>query len=294
VALVAAQRCDAQDVGHKLLGTLGLKAGAQPTTGVYIADRLAIYSAGELFDRRGKRVPGSVDIDALSNAIGVAATYRVPRIATYVNASIGVPISRVSAASDRVEASLDRFGLADVYVQPIALGWRLPHVDLVTGYAFYIPTQRFEPGQGSGVSRAQWAHELSAGGAVYLDRDKSWHLSALASYELHERKLGIDITRGDTVQVQGGAGKTLFKIVDVGPVAYALWQVSDDRGSALPSLLRGARDRNYGVGGELDLTLERIRSRLLVRYAHDFGARSRPQGQIVIVGVSVTAWRLQR
>jgi hypothetical protein len=96
---------------------------------------------------------------------------------------------------------------------------------------------------------------------VYFDRAKTWHISELASYDLNQRKQGIDLTRGDTVQVQGGTGKTLG-IVDMGLAGYALCQVRDDRGNALPEALRGARDRAFGLGPEVDITLAPIRSRI--------------------------------
>jgi hypothetical protein len=80
------------------------------------------------------------------------------------------------------------------------------------------------------------------------------YISGLASYDLNRRARGIDLTRGDTVQFQGGAGKTLG-IVDFGLVGYALWQVRDDRGNDLPESVRGARDRAFGLGPEIDFTL---------------------------------------
>lgn len=292
VTLLAAARAGAQqDLGHKALGTLGLRAGSQPETGVYVSEQFLFYDADDLFDRRGNRIPSDVRLDAVSNAIGVAVAYRLPRLATYVNAGIGAPVARVIGRSARAEASLDRFGLADVYVQPLRLGWRLPRVDLVTGYAFYVPTGRFEPGPRGGVSRAQWSHELSFGGTVTFDRRATFTLSALGSYELNQRKLGIDITRGDPVQIQGGAGKTLFRLLDIGLVGYALWQVRDDRGSALPPVLRGARDRDYGIGVELGVTVREVRARIGVRYTHDLYVAARPSGQLLLFMLRFAPWQ---
>lgn len=280
-----------QDLGHKTLGTLGLKAGSQPETGIYVTGRLLLYHADEVFDRNGNRIPIALDLDAVASGVGVAVAYRLPGLAAYVNASVGLPVAHVTIDSDRLEAAIDRYGLADLYVQPLRLGWRLPHLDLVTGYAFYVPTGRFEPGPRGGVSRAQWSHEFSAGGTVSFDREKSWTLSVLGSYELNQPKLGIDITRGDTVQLQGGLGKTLFGFLDVGVVGYALWQVRDDRGHALPPLLRGARDQTYGIGAELGVTVREARAQITLRYAHDLGAVARPQGQLLLFSLRFAPWQ---
>lgn len=283
-------RADAQQsLGHKTLGTLGLDAGSQPPTGVYVADRFVWYTAGALVDRNGRTLPVDLDLDAIANAAGVYGTYEIPRLHLFVGASFGAPVAHVWAHTDRPEASIDRFGLADLYVQPLKLGFRKPHFDVVAGYAFYVPTGSFSPGQRGGVSRAQWSHELSLGGTAYFDRARTWRLSALGSYELNQKKLGIDITRGDTIQVQGGAGKTLAGVVDVGAVGYAQWQVRDDRGADLPPVLRGARDRVYGLGAEAAVRVDAIRTRFNVRWAHDFAVESRPRGQIFLVGATFVA-----
>jgi hypothetical protein len=166
----------------------------------------------------------------------------------------------------------------------------LSQMDIVAGYSFYAPTGHFTPRGGDGVGRGQWTHQFSLGSAVYFDRAKTWHLSELASYDLNRPKRGIDITRGDTVQIQGGAGKTLG-IVDVGLAGYALWQVRDDRGKDLPEPLRGARDQAFGLGPEIDLSLVAIHSRITLRYCHDIAVNARPLGQVFVIGLTILARR---
>ena len=121
---------------------------------------------------------------------------------------------------------------------------------------------------------------------MYFDRAKTWHISGLASYDLNRRKRGIDLTRGDTVQFQGGTGKTLG-FVDVGLAGYALVQVRDDRGNDLPEPLRGARDRAFGVGPEIDITLAALRSRITSRYCRDVAVNARPLGQVMVIGLTI-------
>jgi hypothetical protein len=205
---------------------------------------------------------------------------------------VSIPIAWISGASGSPATHVDLVGLADVYVQPIRLGWRRSRFDLVTGYSFYVPVGSTTQDEGpTGVSRGQWTHELSFGGTARFDRGGSWALSALGAWDINGRKIGIDITRGETIQVQGGVGKTFARIVSVGPVGYALYQVQDDRGSAVPPALLGARDRAFGLGGELDVTLEKGRSQLFFRYVHDIAVEARPEAQLFFAGVAVRAWK---
>ena len=62
-----------QDLGHKILGGIGLDAGTQPDAGLYVGDRFLYYRADELFDRNGERIPlKGLDIKAASNVAGCA------------------------------------------------------------------------------------------------------------------------------------------------------------------------------------------------------------------------------
>lgn len=290
VVFIWAAPVGAQELGNKVLGTLGLLAGSQPVSGLYVADRFLRYSSNNLIDRDGHRIPVGLDLDAMANAVGVQVTFPLPWHSIYMNASVGVPAARINLQTDRPEASIDRYGFGDLYVQPLKIGWKMSQVDIVAGYSFYAPTGRFTPRTSDGVGRGYWAHQFSLGSAVYFDRSKTWHISELASYDLNQSKQGIDLTRGDTVQVQGGTGKTLG-IVDVGLAGYALWQVRDDRGNALPEALRGARDRAFGLGPEVDITLAPISSRITLRYCHDIAVKARPLGQIMLIGLTVSARR---
>jgi hypothetical protein len=175
-----------------------------------------------------------------------------------------------------------------VFVEPIQIGTRSRRVDAVASYSFYVPTSQ---GQRSGVGRPQWSHQVSAGGTVFFDDRRGWRVSALASYLHNERKLGIDITRGDSIQIQGGVGARVLDVIDVGLAGYALWQVTDDGGADLPMQLRGARERAFGLGPEVDVAVPALRARLACRFEWDLGADARPAGTILVVALTVVALR---
>lgn len=289
--LASRARAAAPDLGHEIPGAIGLQAGSQPDTGIYLANRFLFFRSHELRDRNGRSILPGFTLGAVADGIGVAGTYEIRPLHTFVNAAVAVPIAHITGGASDPRASIDRFGLADAFVQPLQLGWRLPRLELTVGYAFYVPTGRFEPGGSGSVSRGAWTHEASLGHTVYFDCARTWYASALTSLQQEQRKMGADVTRGALLQIQGGAGKTFGHLVDAGVVGYALWQLSDDSGADLPPLLRGARDRTYGLGGEVDVTVAEAHSRVIVRYAHDVGARSRPQGQILVFEIEWTPWR---
>jgi hypothetical protein len=290
IALLASARVAAaqvQDLGHRLPGGVGLDAGSQPAPGLYVADRIAWFASDTIHDRRGVTVPiAGLDIDAVGNVFGVAGTLELHGL--YLGAAGAVPLVWLSLAADQPRASVDRLGLGDAFVQPVKLGARFGHADAVASYSFFVPTSQ---GARTGVGRPQWSHQLSAGGTIFFDDRRGWRVSGIASYLHNQRKLGIDITRGDSFQIQGGAGGPVLPWLDLGIAGYALWQVTDDAGSDLPGVLRGARERAYGLGPEVDVTIRALRSRLVVRFEWDLDGEARPVGTILVAGISVLAWR---
>ena len=288
--LLASAPAAAQDLGHRLVGTQGLYAGRQREPGLYVADQLAYYGADTLRDRHGELVPvEDLRIDAIGNALGLSLVLEIPGASTFVTMTAAVPLASASISSERPEASVDRAGLGDVFLQPFLFGWRLPHVDVVAGYSVYLPTGIFRLGEGN-LSRGHVTHQLSLGGTLYADEERRWFVSAMASYELNQTKEGIDIRRGDTLAIQGGAGATLFGLVDVGVVGAALWQVRDDEGMDVPPVLQGARDRVYALGGEIGVLLPALRGRIGARYVRELDVRSRSEGQVLVFQLGLLVW----
>jgi hypothetical protein len=211
-----------------------------------------------------------------------------PGHAPYLTIAGGVPLASISISSDHPLTSIDRSGLGDAFVQPLRIGWRFSRYDISAGYTFYAPTGRFEPRGGGGIGRGFWTHQISAGGAVF-NKTRQWRASALASYDINGWKRGIDIKRGNTLQVQGGAGVTLSGVL-VGAAGFALWQVTDDLGADLPPALRGLRTRGYALGPELGVAIVPMRLHAELRLQREFAARTRPEGYVLVAGLTYRAW----
>lgn len=281
-----AAHAQVQDLGHRIPGGVGLDAGTQPEQGLYVGDRVVWFASSRAVDRNGETLPiRNLDIDAFANAFGIAGTVKVREL--YLTAAIAVPIVKTSLSSDAPQVSIDRLGLGDIFIEPIQIGTRTERFDAIASYAFYVPTRQ---GARTGVGRPEWSHQLSAGGTLFFDAHRGSRVSLLASYVHPQRKLDIDITRGDTILLQGGAGVNVKRLLDIGVAGYALWQVTDDRGSDLPDMLRGLRERVFGLGPEVDLAIPALRSRVTARLEWDIGGRARPVGRVLFVGLTVVGW----
>jgi hypothetical protein len=279
-----------EQVGHKLLGTLGADAGVLIPPGFYVLDQVAFYRANRVADQSGNPLPiPGLDLDALGNAVALSGTIRIPHLG-YWTGSVAIPFAHFQASTDDPRARLDEFGFADIYVQPLGLGWGFDRFDVTTSYAFYAPNGQVQPNSLAGIGNGYWTNEFSAGGAVWLDRSRGWRVSAIASYDLNGKKRSVDITRGDTVQVQGGTAMHVLGPLDVGVAAYALWQVTNNTGSDLPAVLKGTHERVVGVGPDVGAFIPQLRVRLDARYEWEFLARSRQAGQIFVFSIGFALW----
>jgi hypothetical protein len=284
---------NAQNLGHRLPGLLGLEAARIPEPGLYLVNLAASYQADELRDRNGNLIATApFNFSAAGNIFGVSYTTQLASNTIFLTMTLSGPVARLKVNTpNRPETDLDRMAMGDPYVQPIQLGWRKEHFDLVTAYGIYFPTDKSPLAGGAGVSSGQITHQFSAGASRYF-KDRTRFVTALISYQLSMPQRGIRITRGDTLQLEGGAGTNLFgRVLETGLASYALWQVRDDRGPDLPPILLGSRDRVYGLGPEAAVLIKPIRGEVRVRFEWDMGVRARPQGHIFVVGIDFLVHR---
>jgi hypothetical protein len=269
---------------------LGIDAGSQGPPGLYLIYRLIDFTANQAHDASGDVLPiPGLRIGAGAHALAVAFTAK-PRNGPYLNAAVSLPLAAVSFHVATPSVALDNVGLADIFVAPLRVGWREPHFDVVTSYGFYAPTGRFDPQDPASVGRGYWINQLSLGGAAYLDTARRHRASVLVSYERNQKRRGIESRRGNLLDVQGGAGTTVYDNVLAGLAWYALWQVSDDKGADLPAALTGGHTRAFGLGPEIDLTIPKLRTRVDLRVEWDFGVVAHPQGVLFVVGAEHLAW----
>jgi hypothetical protein len=174
---------------------------------------------------------------------------------------------------------------------PVELGWRLPHVDIVADYAFYVPVGTFRhAAPTAGLGTGHFAHEFSLGSTLYLDEDRTWSLSALGTFALNTKDRDVDVTPGNVIDIDAGAGKRLFGWLDLGVVSFFHWQVSDDQGEDVTAL-RGVRTQLFSLGPEVDVTIQKIRTVLTFRYEYDLHAQARTAGQTFVGAITFGAWK---
>jgi hypothetical protein len=288
VSFAVAGSASGQLNGENIKGDVGLKSGSQPPPGTYFTNLSYFYGADEI------KLPGGRSVGSADGGLNVYANLSVISRVTkkkFLGANYGVqfavPLLNTQLELLRLNRGSGGGGASDLYVMPLWLGWNRKRAEYVASYAFFAPTGRFTPG-GDNSGLGMWSHEIAGGTTVYLNKKKSWHVSALASYEIHQKKQGTDVRVGDLLTIEGGVGKTALKGgLNIGAAYYAQWKVTADSGSDLSPLLQrfgveNAKNRAFGLGPEINLVVPKLEGQFNVRALKEFGNRTATQGYGVV------------
>jgi hypothetical protein len=283
----------AQLAGHNTKGDFGLQSGTQAPPGFYVVPLFYDYSADTVRDGNGDRFDplgggGSVDAQALIGGLlwvsekkFLGGTYGFAVWPGVTNNAIAIPVLETGSKTST--------GLADLYIQPINLGWNKTGADFTAGLGIYAPTGDYTAGGDSNRGLGMWSYEIFGGTTVYFDEARTWHFAATAFYETHGKKDGADIRVGDILTLEGGLGKSFMEgAVNVGIAYYAQWKITDDDfgvGFIPPGGPILDRHRVFGFGPEITLPLAskaKLYGFLNLRYFWETGARTTLEGNTFV------------
>lgn len=292
IAGLAASGAHAQLNGHNLRGDYGLTSGTQPAPGFYAGAMYVRYGVDTLRDGNGEAFPGepSLTVNAIapyfwwvSDAKILGANYSIFATPAWVDNALEAPILGLDLDTG--------LGFADLYVQPINLGWHRERADFMAGVGIFAPTGRYDPDADDNTGLGMWSFEVFGGTTVYLDEAKSWNLAATAFYETHTSKEDSDVTVGDLLTIEGGLGKSFAGgAANIGVAYLAQWKITkDDLGFELPNRPLD-KHRAYALGPEVVLPLaskSKFYGSVSARYLWELGNQNTTEGGIFVFNLTL-------
>jgi hypothetical protein len=297
--LVLAVPAQAQLNGSHTLGDFGVQSGTQPQPGFYAALFYYRYDTDTIRNADGNTIrlspgsPSSIGINAaapllwyVSKAKVLGANYGAFAVLPWANASLEAP----AFAFTNTTAT----GLGDALFRPLDLGWHSKRADVTAGFQFYAPTGRYTAGASDNLGKGMWAYEPFVGTTVYLDEKRTFSLATTAYWEFHGKKQDTNVKVGQILTLQGGVGKSfLGGGLIVGAAYYAQWKLTADElgsfalpggGVVEPTLAH--KHEVFALGPDATLpvaTKAKLFALVNVRYLWEMGARSKTQGQGLVV-----------
>jgi hypothetical protein len=221
----------------------------------------------------------------------LGAQYGAYIIPAFANTNLSATLSNETLGGDH-NIGKTNYAWADMYIQPIWLGWSLPHWDLEFGEGFYAPTGKYNTTtatlgpftrtipSSSNVGLGYWTNQMQGGAAWFPFDNKGTSVSGVLTWEANSKMSGISLTPGQILSLNWGAlqylplTKDQTRLVGIGITGYDQWQVTDDTGSAA----NGGRGQIHAVGGQLGYVIVPSTFQINFRYLHEFNAVNRFEG----------------
>lgn len=291
----------AQQKGQYLPGQSGLNAGILPDPGFTYVNMTINYSSDTLNGPKGNRLPltGSYDIWANENFF-----FYVPKF-KFLGAKIAFMIMAPTFANGSLTLGSVNFpnvalegggaGVADLWAQPLTLGWSLHRADVYVGEAFMAPVGRYTPGATNNIGSGYWGNHLVSGTTVYLTKNKGTTANLFTDWEVHGSKQtgqATTVTPGQAFTMEWGLGqalplkKDLSRLLQFGVIGYDQWQVSDNGGfvaASLPANLIPYYSA-HAIGFQTNFIVPPKALNFFFKLEEEYRALARPQGQTVVFG----------
>ena len=279
----------AQLNGHNLRGDYGLQSGSQAAPGWYGSLLYLNYNIDTVRDRNGDALStagGDINVQAGSPILMRVtdqqiwgANYGFLVAPSWTNNKLDSPLLSATQKTDT--------GFGDLYVQPINLGWHTDRFDYVAGLGVFAPTGKYNDGGDDNVGLGMWSFEFFGGATYYIDTQKTWHASVLASYETHTEKEDSDTRVGDILTLEGGIGKSFMEgAINVGGAYFAQWKLTDDDFGGLVPAGRIGRHKIFGAGPEVTVPVfanDKAVGLFGARYFWEFGTESMTEGEMLLI-----------
>jgi hypothetical protein len=309
IVLAVAPSALAQQKGQYVPGQFGLNAGVIPDPGLTYANLALNYSASQLNDATGNHISGING--TYSFWVDENVIYYVPKrkflggyfmpyvVLNYANGELVANITGTSLSSGGGGS-----GFADMFVEPLNLGWHLKRADVTVGYAFTAPTGRFTAGASDNVGSGYWGNNITSGTTLYITKNKATTANLSMDWEVHGQKSGTNITPGQAFSMEWGFGQVLplkkdfSRLLQLGLVGYDQWQVSHNSGTLtiapppVPTIPLSALPfySVHAIGVQSNFILPAKHLTAFFKYYDEYRALARPQGRTIVFGFS---WTLQ-
>ncbi len=305
--LGGASSASAQQKGQWVPGQFGLNAGVIPDPGVTYANLALNYSATQLNGPNGNSLPGING--TYSFWVDENIIYYVPKhkfLGGYFMPYIALNYANGELVANITGTNLNTggggSGFADMFVQPINLGWHLKRADVNVGYAFTAPTGRFTAGASDNVGSGYWGNNITSGTTFYITKNKGTSANLSTDWEIHGQKSGTNITPGQAFTMEWGLGqvlplkKDMSRLLQLGLVGYEQWQVSHSSGTLIvapPPAPPVAESRIpfysvHAIGVQANFILPAKHLAAFFKYYDEYHALARPQGRTIVFGFSWT------
>jgi len=250
-------------------GAEDFMAGALPPPGTYFKNYLTYYTASKFKDNNGNDLIPDFKLKVAADVLRFiyVTDYKVFGANWAVHAFIPLAYQDVTLGG----RDDDRFGLGDIIVDPIILGWHTKNFHVTAGLDIYIPTGSYNQDRLANTGRNYWTFEPVLG-LTYLS-DGGFEISAKFMYDYNTENDDTNYQSGQEFHVDYAVGYHIGKEWIVGLNGYYYQQVTEDERDGNDA---GNKGRVFALGPAVQYNYKNMS--FTAKWQPEFEARNKPEG----------------
>jgi hypothetical protein len=275
---LALQAAATEGGGGNQGGAEGFMSGALPPPGQYIINYSMYYSADSFKGGDGHTSINDFDAHAFVDVVRFINVTPVTILGGNWAQHVLVPFvwEDVGMTPGGSRLKDKNFGLGDIDVDPIIIGWHMAPFHVIAGVDTYLPVGKYHDDGSSyaNLGRNYWTFEPVL--AVTYLNEGGQELSAKMMYDINTENQETDYLSGqefhtDFVAAQH-CGDWAF-----GVGGYWYYQTTDDKSDG--AKVNGNCGRQMALGPQVSYELSPVT--LSLAFDHEFDTKNRPQGDVV-------------
>lgn len=243
-----------------------------PPPGTYLLAYSTYYAADRFNNADGDSIVPDFSVDAFANIARVVHVTDHEILGATVAMQAFLPI--VDLTVHAAGARQHKFGVGDIIVNPLILGWRNGNLNVVATVDTYVPTGRYSKNDLANIGRNYWTFEPVLA-MTYADPKGGPEFSAKLMYDFNTRNSATDYKSGQEFHADMAAAYN-FNPLTVGITAYYYKQTTHDRQNGVRVGLDGNRGEAFAAGPLIRYQLGKVP--ITAQWQHEFHAENRPQG----------------
>jgi hypothetical protein len=253
-------------------GAEDFMAGALPPPGNYFLNYLTYYASSKFKGSNGNDLMPKFDLDVVANVFRLVhvtkhnilgANWAVHAFLPLVYQDVDVP--------GRGEV---RWGIGDIIVDPIILGWHWPNLHITAGLDIYIPSGSYDKDKLANAGRNTWTLE-PVFGITYLDKS-GLELSGKFMYDFNLKNNDTKYQSGEEFHFDYTVGYHVNKQLALGLGGYYYFQTTEDKLNGA-TVGDGNKGKVLSIGPQAKYDYKNMSFTL--KWQHEWGAENKPQGE---------------
>lgn len=252
-------------------GAEALTIATLPPPGTYVINYATYYDADRLNGAHGQSLVSDFRLHAAVDVARIINVTPIKILGADWAQQIFIPVGNVAIRAGG--RSQTRFGLGDVIIDPIVLGWHAGNTHFAFGLDTFVPTGRYNAKNLANIGRNYWTFEPVL--AVTHISPKGFEVSLKLMYDFNTRNTATGYLSGQEFHSDFGGAYTIRKW-SFGLTGFIDRQTKDDRIDGVRVSTDGNRGSAFGIGPLVRYVIGKVPATL--QWQHETSAHNRPQG----------------